>query len=118
MKPELKRIHSPDGYDIEHFSPAKGDHFAILLQLMIGPESQDGEESFDVVVCSPGWLKERARERGVVDLRHHLLVDVYEWGTIVDYVEGFLSAIEEECWQAVAARVARLGHWEFEDYKP
>ena len=116
MKPQLKRVHSPDANELDDFAPADADRFGLLIQLMIGPENEEGEESFDIVVCSTRWLGERASESDVVDLRHHLLVAKYNWTTLVDYIERFLADIDEESWQAVALRVGRLGRWEYEDY--
>lgn len=116
MRPQLKAVHSPDIEDLERFAAPDRERFGFLLQLMIGPESLDGQESFDVVVCTPGWLSERAAEAGVLSLRHHLVVERYDWGQIRQFVEKYLESIEAESWDAVAERVGRLGRWEFEDY--
>lgn len=117
MKPILKRLHSPDA-DVERFTPDDPDNFGLLVQLMIGPEGVEGEESFDVVVCTPQWLEGVAENGRVVSLRHHVLVHHYDLAAIVQFVEEFLSDIEGANWPEVAAIVARLGRWEFEDYVP
>ncbi|MEU7142892.1 hypothetical protein ABZ942_25840 [Nocardia sp. NPDC046473] len=49
MKAELKRIHSPDA-NLEK-GPLPSD--ALFVQLMIGLIGGSGEESFDLVVCTP-----------------------------------------------------------------
>lgn len=116
MKPKLKAVHSPDAEDLESFEPSHPDNFGLLLQLSIGPEGQDGAESFDVVVCTADWLRDQAVECGIASLRHHILVDRYEWSPIRTFIETSLASIEGDSWSAVGEVVSRLGKWEFEDY--
>jgi hypothetical protein len=56
MQAVIKSIHSPDIENLETFKPDNHDNFAFLLQLFIGPAELDGEESFDVEVCTPQYI--------------------------------------------------------------
>lgn len=116
MRPQLKAVHSPDVEDLESFASPDAERFGVLVQLMIGPEGEDGEEAFDVVICTPLWLAERLKEADVLDLRHHLLVGSWEWNAILNHIQRFLSSVEASSWLEVASIVARMGKWEFEDY--
>lgn len=60
MKAELKRLHSPDVYDLSSFVPVDAERFSVFVQAMIGPVGDDSSESFDIVVCSPASLAEDA----------------------------------------------------------
>lgn len=115
MRPHLKRTHSPDVDDLISFRPSRPGHFGVLVQLMVGPPGE-GEESFDVMVCSPSWLTDRLAANPVLDLRHHLLMADWNWDQFRKFVEDYLSSIDEPGWPEVAAIVGRLGRWEFEDY--
>ena len=115
MKAELRRMHSPDVADLRSWSPAS-EGFAVLVQLMVGHSDGPGEESFDVTVCTAGWLAERAATEGVVDARHHVVVDSYNHDRIEQYFTRRVAACDGSTWQEVAAKVGRLGRWEFEDY--
>lgn len=42
MRAKLKRLHSPDIYDLRAFIPEEPDKFGFLLQAMIGPEGLEG----------------------------------------------------------------------------
>lgn len=44
MNAKLKRLHSPDIYNLENYHPESPDSFCFLLQAMIGPADEDGEE--------------------------------------------------------------------------
>ncbi len=79
MRAEIKRFHSPDTDDLENFEPQNPDRFVLLIQVMIGPAGVDGEESFDVIVCTPDWLADRAAETGFVCGRHHFIVNRYDF---------------------------------------
>lgn len=116
MRPQLKRVHSPDVEEVDSYAPSDPGRFGILIQLMVGPVGQDGEESFDVVLCAPRWLAEQVGETGVLDLRHHLLVNEWDWGRVLDCIERFLASVEAPSWSEVAAIVGRIGRWEYEDY--
>jgi hypothetical protein len=115
MRAELRRMHSPDVPDIRAWSPDQGEP-AILVQLMVGPEGQPGEESFEVTLCTAEWLAQRARSEQIVDCRHHVVVGEYGFDDVERYFQRRVAACEGPTWQDVAAKVGRLGRWEFEDY--
>jgi hypothetical protein len=88
--------------------------FSMLVQLLVGPSDGPGEESFDVLVCSPEWL----RQRGKPTIgRHHLIVPSYDYDRLLEFVGEYLQGCEGSDWKEVAAKVGRLGRWEFEDYE-
>ncbi|HUO69300.1 MAG TPA: Imm8 family immunity protein [Solirubrobacteraceae bacterium] len=116
MKAELRRLHSPDVDDLRTWIPDDAE-FALLVQAMVGPSGSPGEESFDLTVCTGGWLAARAEAIGVVDARHHLVVAEYSYDDIESYLARRINACEAAAWPAVAALVGRIGQWEFEDYK-
>lgn len=116
MNAELKRLHSPDVYDLENYQPEDPGKFGFLLQAMIGPEGKEGEESFDMDVCTPRWLEETHGIDEVVIGRHYLIVREYNYQRIVTTIKDFLRDCSGENWSDVAERVSRLGKWEFEDY--
>lgn len=114
----LKRLHSPDVDDLETIVPTEPDRFGILIQAMFGPEGLDGEESFDVLVCTPRWLADEVKRVGTLIGRHHLIVDAFDLAQLRAFLEGYARSSSGRTWQEVAAKLARIGRWEFEDYKP
>ena len=112
MKPILRRLLSPDVHDLRTFVPA-APSFAILVQLLVGPSDGPGEESFDVLVCSPEWLREQAKP---TIGRHHLIVRSYDYENLVNFLNEYLQTCDGGDWTEVATKIGRLGRWEFEDY--
>jgi len=83
---------------------------------MVGPRGSEGEESFDVVVCTPAWLEKEVEKDGFVVGRHYLVVRAYDPGFIEKLIRKFVERWSGESWSEVAEKVARIGDWEFEDY--
>lgn len=117
MRAQIKRLHSPDVLDLKSYKPDSSNCFGFLLQVMAGPEGGEGEESFDVLVCTPQWLRLNHPPSEIVIGRHHLIVQEYEYGRLEAFLEDYCRHCEGETWQAIAEQLSRLGKWEFEDYK-
>lgn len=106
---------SLDVDDLEGWTP-EGEDWALALRILAGPDDGPGEESFDLTVCSAGWLAERVRRDGVLDGRHHLIVERYDWPRIESHLRRRVAACRGTDWSEVAAKISRLAYWEFEDY--
>jgi hypothetical protein len=117
MRAALRGLHSPDAKDLETYQP-NGAAFSLLVQAMIGPNPGKGEESFDFVVCSPAWLLEKARHKGYVVPRHHLVVESYDFATIQSAIGKICGEAKGDDWSTLASYIGRFGKWEFEDYRP
>jgi hypothetical protein len=117
MNAELKRVHSPDICNLENYHPECSDNFGFLLQAMIGPAGEDGEESFDIEVCTPKWIENNLGVDGVLIGMHYLIVREYNYQNIVHAIEKFLLDCSGTSWSEVSKKVSRLGSWEFEAYE-
>jgi Immunity protein 8 len=118
MRAKLKKLHSPDVARLASYVPPASHNFGFLLQLMVGPEGSEGEESFDVMVCTPEWLKENRNTADFIVGRHYLIAFEYDYNRLFNFLERYCSECTGETWQEVAQQLGRLGKWEFEDYKP
>ena len=118
IKPILKRLHSPDALDLESFAPVNPASFILLLQAMFGPEGSEGEESFDILVCTPRWLAAEVERKSLVDGRHHLVVSKFDLAQIRSFLVGYAKNCAGKTWAEAATKLSRLGKWEFEDYRP
>jgi hypothetical protein len=116
MRASLRRLHSPDVDDLAGYRPEPADDFGLLLQVFAGPEGAEGEEAFDLILCTPKWLERTHDESDVVSGRHHLIVFRYDYDRLVRALEVQCQSAEGESWQDVAAKLSRFARWEFEDY--
>jgi hypothetical protein len=118
MRAILKRLHSPDVDDLASYIPEDPEDFVFLLQMMVGPDGAEGEESFDVTVCSPKWMLRTGKSEDVVIGRHKLIMLQCDYQRLTSAINAFLKQCVGDSWPEVAAKVGRLGRWEFEDYVP
>lgn len=119
MKPVLKEIYNLDQYEpLEGFYPDDESNFGISVRLMIGPENGPGSESFDILVCTPDWLKMKYAEEKMVWGRHMLIVLSYDFNLIKQKIEKEISRCTGDDWATVSEKLSRMGAWEFEDYRP
>ena len=117
MRAALRRLHSPDARDLELWKPVDPTCFCLCVQALAGPLGGEGEESFDFVVCTPEWLRVKHGDEAVVLGRHHILVFNYDYKRLRRQIEQVVNSAEGPDWSTVAERIARHGHWEFEDYR-
>lgn len=85
---------------------------------MIGPEGENGSESFDFNVCTPKWLQQKLPPEEALFGRHKLIVLDYNRDRIIRKINHLCDRTLGSNWTEIATRLARYGHWEFEDYQP
>lgn len=119
MKPKLKEIYLLEKYEpLEYFHPDDESCFGISVRLMIGPDDDPGAESFDLLVCSPEWLKIHYAEEKIVWGHHMLIVFRYDFSLIQEKIKDYISKCTGNNWTEITHKLCRIGSWEFEDYIP
>jgi len=117
IKAEVKAIYTTDMDFLELHPPGDPEHFCVWVRAMVGPEGGEGEESFDIGVCTPKWLAKKCEQEGFVVGRHYLVVERYDPPRLRTLITELIEKCEGNSWQEVGEKVGRIGHWEFEDYK-
>jgi hypothetical protein len=95
--------------------------FSLLARMIVGPEAAPGEESLDITVCTPEWLAEACKKvGGIYSARHHLVVNYegFDQRALRAWLSARVQEVEAETWSEIGERLERIGHWEFEDYRP
>lgn len=115
MRAAVRHIGGDDFRDLSSWQPESAE-WSLLVRILAGPADGPGEESFDITVCSVEWLASLVRRHGLVDGRHHLILDRFDWPTLKSYIERRVHQCTGDDWDEVSAKLARLGLWEFEDY--
>jgi hypothetical protein len=114
MQAVLKGLHSTDIADVATYVPDEEDNFGFVLRAMIGPMNSEGEESFDIMVCTPRWLLDKYGTSDVLLGLHKLIVFKYDYLRLRQFIEKYLMRCSGDTWQEIAQKVSLLGQWEFE----
>ncbi len=120
IRAELKAVlcaDMPDG-DFSAYRPDNPHSFSCTLQLLVGPHSQEGQESFQVTLCTPQWLVETHSEQDIIIGKNLLIVLDYNYPHILQWLKRYIERCTGETWIDVAKMVSIIGRWEFEDYQP
>ncbi|GAB3626721.1 hypothetical protein PTE30175_05525 [Pandoraea terrae] len=118
MKAEIKSLHSLQVEDsLINYQPEDEKNFGTWIRASIGPEAEAGSESFDILVCTPDWLKLQCAIEGPMWGRHMLIVETYDYDAIKSAIARYVAQVAETEWAAIAAKLSRIGAWEFEDYR-
>ncbi len=116
MKAKIKSFYSPDINDLENYNPIDTENFCFLLELLIGPDKENGEESFNIQVCTPKWFLSNMKRNDIILGNHFLIVIEYDFKRIFNHIEKLIESCSGKDWDEVSEKVSRIGHWEFENY--
>lgn len=118
MKAVIKAmwVDSPD-IILDSYRPDDLGFFGLWINLRIGPDDSEGAHDYQLLVCSPNWLKSECISVGVLWGRHMLIVNEYDIYSIKDEISKCINSYSGEEWGEVAKKIARFAAWEYEDYK-
>jgi len=118
MKAEIHYLHSPDVEDLQSYQPEEQNKFGVLVQAMLRPVGEDGEESFDFLVCTPSWFEEHQIKGQYAFGYHFLFFSFYDYALLYQSIENLCNRNIGDNWGEIAKKIGRYGHWEFQDYRP
>jgi len=115
MRARLDTFHSPDVDDLRGYKPGDPQTFGFYLEFEVGSDDGEGTDIFGAMVCTPQWLLHRHSKSDVVSGYHKIIVFEYDYERLWAYIDGYCNSVVEDTWEKVAARIGRLGKWEFAD---
>ena len=118
MKPEIKSLHSPDVFDLAAYQPNEKNNFGFLLEVEIGILGQEGADLFFFMICTSEWFTNFNKNKNVVFGSHYIFMFEYDYTILRNVLLAYIDNIEQDTWTEIAAKLNRIGKWEFEDYKP
>lgn len=116
MKALIRDIYSSD-VDVESYRSADRYDDGQWIRLLIGPDGEPGEESFDVLVCTPRWLARRLNQGGFQFVRHTLLMEAFDLSTAIDLLRHEVASVTGSTWAELLLDLVQIGRWEFQNYR-
>jgi hypothetical protein len=117
MKAVIRRYNCSASEDLSTYEVDDTPVFGFTLTFAIGSEGSQGEDFFEVLVASAAYLAQLKSAQAPAFLRHVILSSDYNIPAAIALVEKYISSLEEESWEKLAAKINRVLRWEFEDYK-
>jgi|SRR5689334_10316076 hypothetical protein len=111
---QVKAIYTNEMDDLEKHVPDDPERFCVFVVAMVGPRTGEGEESFEIAVCSPKWLEQRIESDGFAIGMHHLFVADYNPAQIRKILTKLIERYSGDSWEEVARKVGKIGRWEFD----
>ena len=117
MKAQIKYSHylGHETEDVSSFRPENDECFCAYLRLFIGPQDEQGEESYDVQIITPRWLQECQSDFALVG-KNKLIVAHFDHAKIIDFLTRYVERATGANWQEISRKLHGLGSWEFDDY--
>ena len=103
--------------DILQYLPDDPENDGVWVRLMVGPDGSPGEESFDLLVCTPKWLQQKVESDGPQIGLHHLIVYPFDLTRAVDYLRKRIESLQVADWDEAGSMLSKIGCWEFDGYR-
>ncbi|MBV8513897.1 MAG: hypothetical protein JO260_01230 [Acidobacteria bacterium] len=107
MKAKRRNLHSPDADDLKTFAPLPADDFRFLLQTIVGPEAERGQESLDVIACTPDRLKRRFHTSDIILGHEKIIVLDYHYERLRSFIADSCGNCVADSWE-IANKLAEL----------
>ncbi len=117
MKAIVKGIDTNSHISFDAYCPEDVECFGLWITVMVGPDSEDGGHLYQVLVCTPDWIKQECLRVGAMWGRHMLIISSYDKNQIRNEIERYVQGCTGKDFWDIAQKVARIGAWEFEDYQ-
>ncbi|SAL04281.1 immunity 8 family protein [Caballeronia ptereochthonis] len=117
MKAVLKSVDTGSSVAFEAYWPEDQECFGVWLTVLIGPDDSEGGHYYQILVCTPEWIKKEYLHMGAAWGRHMLIVSSFDSDRIKSEINQYLEGCTGKDFGEIAQKVARIGAWEFEDYQ-
>ncbi|WP_199545306.1 immunity 8 family protein [Paraburkholderia kururiensis] len=117
MKAIVKNIDLNSEVAFSAYRPADEECFGLWITVLVGPEGKESGHLYQVLVCTPGWIRREYLHTGAVWERHMLIISRYDHSRIRSELDRYVEGCTGKDFWEIAQKAARIGAWEFEDYK-
>ncbi|MGN2428946.1 immunity 8 family protein [Klebsiella electrica] len=118
MKALLKELRSLEiEDDLINYWPEDPEIFGSWVRAMVGPDNEEGAECFDILICTPKWLQNKAVKNNIFLGKGMIIINVYDYDKIITFVKKQIADCHADTWSKIAQKLSRFSFWEYEDYQ-
>ncbi|MDN6555872.1 MAG: immunity 8 family protein [Acidipropionibacterium acidipropionici] len=115
MRAEVKGFYSSD-IDVHCYESSDPEIDGQWIRFLVGPQGHEGEESFDILICTPRWLEKQIEETGPRLGMNHFIVNRFDLRYAIPVLTNKITSVYGDNWDDIAGRLSKIGYWEFEGY--
>lgn len=101
---------------LAEYRPNDQDVFSIWINIRVGSDSCQGTNDYQLLVCTPEWIKKECAFVKSMWGRHLLIVHTYDFDLIKKMISEYVEGCTGETFFEIAEKISRVAAWEYEDY--
>lgn len=117
LRPQIQELCCLDVPDVRSWNPKRPEDLYLGVYIRIGVEGESGGDDFQLLVASPEAIAKRRHLYPAKYLERALTTEVFDWDTIVSYVQDKVSTCTSSTWEAIADKLTTYFIWEYEDFE-
>lgn len=116
MRAKLKHIHCPDLDEFNKQSVKNCSREMLFVQAFIGPNNEEGEESFNIEFCTPYWILNEVNQNKFKICRSLIVINKLDYDAIYKIINDFCNRTSGKNWNEIAEKISRFFKSELENY--
>lgn len=104
-------------FDLETYLPDDLENFGLWINFRAGPSDSEGAHDYQLLVCTPEWLKNEYKSSKAVWGYGILIVFEYDLNMIKLEIDNRIESCAGENWHVIAKKISKFAAWEYEDYQ-
>jgi hypothetical protein len=117
MRAKLKTLDLNSKIGLYQYVPESPTFFGLWFNAGIGPDGEEGSDSFQIFVCNFEWLKVSQESKTVIPDRYMIIESEYDINFIIRRLNEYLEKCSGNNWIEIANSISKIGIWEFENYQ-
>jgi len=119
MRAELRALDTADaeGGDLRAFRPEDGEHFTLAVTAFHWPGERPRRRAISIHCLLSELVGRGATPEALCVSAAQLPLDRWDPELVERAIGDLCRRTEGENWHDIAVKLARYGHWEFEDYR-
>ena len=116
MKSKINSFICADHDPLDLYQPEDITMFRLWLEISVGVEGEEGEELFQIFICSQKWLEKKIKEYTFFVGLHAIIMDEYNYDNLCRILDS-LICIEGSNYEEISNKLGQIALSEHQQYR-